>query len=42
MALAERRHSNPGRIYTMLSDGEVQEGSTWEAVLMASSLGSTI
>ena len=26
-------------IYTVLSDGEVQEGSTWEAVLMASSLG---
>jgi transketolase len=38
MAVAERRHSNPGRIYTILSDGEVQEGSTWEAVLMASSL----
>ena len=38
MAVAERRHGNPGRIYTILSDGEVQEGSTWEAVLMASSL----
>jgi transketolase len=38
MAIAERRHPSPGRIYTILSDGEVQEGSTWEAVLMASSL----
>ena len=26
-------------IYVVLSDGEVQEGSTWEAVMMASSLG---
>jgi transketolase len=38
MAVAERRNPVPGRIYTILSDGEVQEGSTWEAVLMASSL----
>jgi transketolase len=39
MALAERARKRPGIIYTVLSDGEVQEGSTWEAVLMASSLG---
>ncbi len=26
-------------VYCVLSDGEVQEGSTWEAILMASSLG---
>jgi transketolase len=38
MALAERRRPVPGTIYTILSDGEVQEGSSWEAVLMASSL----
>jgi transketolase len=38
MAVAERRHADPGRVYAILSDGEVQEGSTWEAVLMASSL----
>jgi transketolase len=38
MAIAERRQPVPGRIFTILSDGEVQEGSTWEAVLMASSL----
>ena len=41
MALAERARKSSGVIYTVLSDGEVQEGSTWEAVLMASSLGLT-
>jgi transketolase len=41
MALAERGRKTNGVIYTVLSDGEVQEGSTWEAVLMASSLGLT-
>jgi transketolase len=39
MALAERGHGRHGTIYVVLSDGELQEGSTWEAVLMASSLG---
>jgi len=39
MALAERGRGSDGVIYTVLSDGELQEGSTWEAVLMASSLG---
>lgn len=38
MALAERGGKTGGTIYVVLSDGEVQEGSTWEAVLMASSL----
>src|SRR5207253_6310334 len=38
MALAERGRKTDGVIYTVLSDGEVQEGSTWEAILMASSL----
>jgi transketolase len=38
MALAERIRGRDGVIYTVLSDGEVQEGSTWEAILMASSL----
>jgi transketolase len=42
MAIAERntakRGREPNRIFAVLSDGEVQEGSTWEAVLMASSL----
>jgi len=39
MALAERGRRTDGIIYTVLSDGEVQEGSTWEAVMMASSFG---
>src|ERR1700736_207247 len=38
-ALAERTRKTGGIIYTVLSDGEVQEGSTWEATLMASSFG---
>lgn len=37
MALAERGRKKDGIIYTVLSDGEVQEGSTWEATMMASS-----
>ncbi len=38
MALANRINGSDGVIYTVLSDGEVQEGSTWEATLMATSL----
>lgn len=41
MALAEKGRGTDGVIYTVLSDGEVQEGSTWEATMMASSLGVT-
>src|SRR5215467_8737630 len=41
MALTERGRGNGGIVYTVLSDGEVQEGSTWEAVLMGSSLNLT-
>ena len=29
----------PGVVYVVLSDGELQEGSTWEAIMLASSLG---
>lgn len=39
MALAEKARKSDGVVYTVLSDGEVQEGSTWEATMMASSLG---
>ena len=39
MALAEKGRKTNGTIYAVLSDGEVQEGSTWEATMMASSLG---
>ena len=38
MAYAEKTRNTNGIIYTVMSDGEVQEGSTWEAILMASSL----
>jgi transketolase len=45
MAIAERnrtmKQGAPGVIYAVLSDGEMQEGSTWEAIMMASSLGVT-
>lgn len=39
MAYAEKISGRDGVIYTVLSDGELQEGSTWEATMMASSLG---
>ena len=35
MALAER---NKNTIYTVLSDGELQEGSTWEAIMLIPSI----
>jgi transketolase len=39
MAYAELSRGRDGIVYCVLSDGEAQEGSTWEATLMASSLG---
>ena len=38
MAYAEKTKNRGGVVYAVLSDGEVQEGSTWEATMMASSL----
>lgn len=38
MAYAEKVRGRSGTVYVVLSDGEVQEGSTWEATMMASSL----
>jgi transketolase len=35
MALAAQRGGRPYRTYCLLSDGECDEGSTWEAVLLA-------
>lgn len=35
MALAARRGGRPERVFVMLSDGELDEGSNWEAVLFA-------
>src|SRR6185503_8564353 len=36
MALAAQRGGRPWRSFALLSDGECDEGSTWEAVLFAS------
>jgi transketolase len=33
MALGLRHQGNPARVYDLLSDGELDEGSTWEAAL---------
>lgn len=34
MAIARKRLGRPGRIYVMISDGECQEGTTWESLLI--------
>jgi len=39
MAYAEKLHRNGLQVYVVLSDGELQEGSTWEAAQMAANLG---
>ncbi len=41
MAYAEKIKKTGGAVYAVLSDGEVQEGSTWEALMMGSTLGVT-
>ena len=38
MAHANRVRGDDGTVFCVLSDGEVQEGSTWEATMMASSM----
>jgi transketolase len=35
MALAGKRDARPYRVFALLSDGECDEGSTWEAMLFA-------
>jgi transketolase len=39
MAYAEKVQSRDRVVYVVLSDGEMQEGSTWEAMMMAANLG---
>src|SRR5215472_13338360 len=39
MAYAEKLKGTAAVIYCVLSDGECQEGSTWEAMMMAANLG---
>ncbi|MBR7179592.1 MAG: transketolase [Oscillospiraceae bacterium] len=36
MALAAKVQGNPCRVYTLLGDGELQEGQVWEACMFAS------
>ena len=36
MALAGKRDGRPYRVFVLLSDGELDEGSTWESILFAS------
>lgn len=36
MALARKRAGQPGRIYCIMSDGELNEGTTWESAMIAS------
>jgi transketolase len=38
MAYADRIQKHDCRVYVVLSDGEMQEGSTWEAMMMAANL----
>jgi transketolase len=38
-AFAERLKGTDTRVFCVLSDGEFQEGSTWEAMMMAANLG---
>lgn len=35
MALAARHTGNPCRVYTLLGDGEIEEGEVWEALMFA-------
>src|SRR6476620_2352249 len=39
MALGLRQKKNPAFVYNCMSDGELDEGSTWEAALSASHFG---
>ncbi len=39
MAYAEKLKASDARIYVLLSDGELQEGSSWEGAMMAANLG---
>ena len=36
MAFARKKLKKKGRIFVLISDGECQEGTTWESILIAS------
>lgn len=39
MAIAEKRDGSPARVYVVMGDGELAEGSVWEAAMAASHYG---
>lgn len=39
MALVAKRENRPFHVYVLIGDGECQEGSVWEAVMLAPGLG---
>ena len=41
IARGKREHATPGNVYVVMSDGELMEGSVWEALLLGPSLGIT-
>lgn len=36
MAIAKKQRKEPGYVYVLMGDGELQEGTTWESALIAS------
>ena len=38
-ALARRLKGDPGKVYVLIGDGEAQEGTTWESLLIGGHLG---
>ena len=36
MAMANKLDGNPGRVYVLIGDGELQEGMIWETAMSAS------
>jgi transketolase len=41
IARGQREHATPGTVFVVMSDGELMEGSVWEALLLGPSLGIT-
>jgi transketolase len=39
IALAKKAMGQPGKVYVLMGDGECQEGTTWESLLIAANLG---
>jgi transketolase len=38
MAIANKNLGNPGKVFVLLGDGECNEGSVWEAIMLAATL----